>query len=65
MGEMTMINPDAYTVLCFGDSFTHGMPSDDDTYARLAADVRWAGRLQLLFRPRGAVRRRRDGRPGR
>ncbi|GIG59957.1 hydrolase [Longispora fulva] len=43
------IDPDAYTVLCFGDSNTNGIPSDDEDYVRLAADVRWTGRLQALL----------------
>jgi lysophospholipase L1-like esterase len=42
-------NPDATTVLCFGDSNTHGIPSDDPDYVRLPADVRWTGRLQRLL----------------
>jgi lysophospholipase L1-like esterase len=41
-----IINPAAYTVLCFGDSNTNGMPGDDKNYVRLPADVRWTGRLQ-------------------
>jgi lysophospholipase L1-like esterase len=44
-----MTNPAAVTVLCFGDSNTHGAPSDDEDYVRLAADVRWTGRLQRLL----------------
>jgi lysophospholipase L1-like esterase len=42
-------NPAATSILCFGDSNTNGAPSDDEDYARLAADVRWTGRLQLLL----------------
>ncbi|MBB5873360.1 lysophospholipase L1-like esterase [Allocatelliglobosispora scoriae] len=42
-------NSAASKVLCFGDSNTNGIPSDDEDYARLAADVRWTGRLQLLL----------------
>jgi lysophospholipase L1-like esterase len=42
-------DPTTRRVLCFGDSNTHGSPSDDDTYERLPADVRWTGRLQLLL----------------
>jgi lysophospholipase L1-like esterase len=42
-------NPVASTILCFGDSNTHGMPSDDEDYVRLPADVRWTGRLQHLL----------------
>ena len=44
-------DPAATTVLCFGDSNTHGSPSDDPEYARLAADVRWTGQLQALLGP--------------
>ncbi len=44
-----LTNPTAITVLCFGDSNTNGMPSDDEDYVRLAADVRWTGRLQRLL----------------
>lgn len=42
-------NPAARTILCFGDSNTHGDPSDDPDDVRLAADARWTGRLQLLL----------------
>jgi lysophospholipase L1-like esterase len=42
-------NPAARTILCFGDSNTYGDPSDDPENVRLAADVRWTGRLQLLL----------------
>jgi lysophospholipase L1-like esterase len=41
--------PGATTVLCFGDSNTNGIPSDDPEYVRLAADVRWTGQLQNLL----------------
>jgi lysophospholipase L1-like esterase len=41
--------PDAVRVLCFGDSNTHGTPSDDPDYVRLGPDVRWTGRLQRLL----------------
>ncbi len=44
-------DPAATTVLCFGDSNTHGAPSDDPTYTRLAADVRWPGQLQNRLGP--------------
>lgn len=44
-----IINPAAYTVLCFGDSNTNGIPADDEDYVRLPADVRWTGRLQRLL----------------
>ncbi len=43
---VVITNPAANTVLCFGDSNTNGIPSDDDDYVRLPADVRWTGRLQ-------------------
>jgi lysophospholipase L1-like esterase len=46
---MVISNPAASTVLCFGDSNTNGIPSDDANYVRLPADVRWTGRLQLLL----------------
>jgi lysophospholipase L1-like esterase len=39
-------NAAAITVLCFGDSNTNGVPSDDEDYVRLPPDVRWTGRLQ-------------------
>jgi lysophospholipase L1-like esterase len=42
-------SPAATTVLCFGDSNTNGMPSDDENYVRLPPDVRWTGRLQDLL----------------
>jgi lysophospholipase L1-like esterase len=42
-------NPVATRVLCYGDSNTNGMPADDVNYVRLAADVRWTGRLQTLL----------------
>src|SRR5215469_15351546 len=42
-------NPATATVLCFGDSNTNGMPSDDENYIRLQADVRWTGLLQRLL----------------
>jgi lysophospholipase L1-like esterase len=42
-------NPAASPVLCFGDSNTNGIPSDDDNDVRLPADVRWTGRLQRLL----------------
>jgi lysophospholipase L1-like esterase len=34
------------TVLCFGDSNTHGTPGDDPDYVRLAPGVRWPGQLR-------------------
>lgn len=42
-------DPAAKTILCFGDSNTNGIPADDEDYVRLAADVRWTGRLQRLL----------------
>src|SRR5262245_57438449 len=39
-------NAAAITVLCFGDSNTNGVPSDDEDYVRRPPDVRWTGRLQ-------------------
>jgi lysophospholipase L1-like esterase len=39
-------DPAALTVLCFGDSNTHGAPGDDPDYQRLGPDVRWPGQLQ-------------------
>lgn len=42
-------NPAATRILCYGDSNTHGIASDPEDDARLAADVRWTGRLQLLL----------------
>jgi lysophospholipase L1-like esterase len=44
-------DPAARTVLCFGDSNTHGAPSEDPEYVRLPADVRWPGQLQALLGP--------------
>lgn len=44
-----LTNPAARRVLCFGDSNTHGAPSDDPDYVRLGPDVRWTGRLQRLL----------------
>jgi lysophospholipase L1-like esterase len=42
-------DPGAVRVLCFGDSNTHGAPSDDPDYVRLGPDFRWTGRLQRLL----------------
>lgn len=39
----------ARTLLCFGDSNTHGTPGDDPEYIRLPPDVRWPGRLRTLL----------------
>ena len=38
------INPNAATILCYGDSNTYGQKPDKS--GRYAADVRWTGRLQ-------------------
>lgn len=51
-------DPAAATVLCFGDSNTHGYPAQDPgepVLDRLPADVRWTGRLQRLLGPRWHV----------
>jgi lysophospholipase L1-like esterase len=48
-------DPTAITVLCFGDSNTHGAPSDDPAYVRLGPDVRWTGQLQDRLGPGYAV----------
>ena len=42
-------DPGAVRILCFGDSNTHGAPSDDPDYVRLAADQRWTGLLQGIL----------------
>ncbi|MGW4370302.1 GDSL-type esterase/lipase family protein [Nocardia takedensis] len=42
-----IVNPAAFTILCFGDSNTFGQPSDRS--GRWPADVRWTGRLQQLL----------------
>ncbi|MGN2642358.1 GDSL-type esterase/lipase family protein [Nocardia takedensis] len=39
-----IINPAAFTILCFGDSNTFGQPADRS--GRWPADQRWTGRLQ-------------------
>lgn len=39
-----IVNPNAYTVLCFGDSNTFGQRSEEP--GRWPSDVRWTGRLQ-------------------
>ncbi|MFI6220116.1 GDSL-type esterase/lipase family protein [Nocardia salmonicida] len=39
-----IVNPDAFTVLCFGDSNTFGQPAEGR--GRWPVDVRWTGRLQ-------------------
>ncbi|MBF6340656.1 hypothetical protein IU450_32885 [Nocardia abscessus] len=42
-----IVNPTAFTILCFGDSNTFGQP--DEGRGRWPADVRWTGRLQQLL----------------
>jgi lysophospholipase L1-like esterase len=42
-----IVNPAAFTVLCFGDSNTFGQPSEGR--GRWPVDVRWTGRLQQLL----------------
>ena len=44
-----IVDPGVVRILCFGDSHTHGTPSDDPDYARLPADRRWTGVLQNLL----------------
>ncbi|MEU7631478.1 GDSL-type esterase/lipase family protein [Nocardia sp. NPDC049220] len=42
-----IVNPAAFTILCFGDSNTFGQPSEGR--GRWPADVRWTGQLQQLL----------------
>ncbi|WP_051163478.1 GDSL-type esterase/lipase family protein [Nocardia brevicatena] len=42
-----IVNPSAFTILCFGDSNTFGQPSEKR--GRWPIDVRWTGRLQQLL----------------
>ncbi|MGQ4600382.1 GDSL-type esterase/lipase family protein [Nocardia sp. R6R-6] len=42
-----IVNPSAFTVLCFGDSNTFGQPSEGR--GRWPVDVRWTGRLQQIL----------------
>ncbi|MEU9041519.1 MULTISPECIES: GDSL-type esterase/lipase family protein [unclassified Kitasatospora] len=42
-------NPDALTVLCFGDSNTYGQRSEQVELGRWPVDVRWTGQLQCLL----------------
>ena len=44
-----LTNPDAVTVLCYGDSNTYGYPAEDIGVERWPVDVRWTGRLQRLL----------------
>ncbi|MGY1943907.1 GDSL-type esterase/lipase family protein [Nocardia asiatica] len=39
-----IVNPAAFTILCFGDSNTFGQPAEGR--GRLPADIRWTGLLQ-------------------
>ncbi|PSR66616.1 hypothetical protein C8258_18915 [Nocardia sp. MDA0666] len=42
-----IVNPSAFTVLCFGDSNTFGQPSEGR--GRWPVDVRWTGQLQQIL----------------
>ncbi len=42
-----IVNPAAFTILCFGDSNTFGQPSGER--GRWPVDVRWTGRLQQIL----------------
>lgn len=42
-----IVNPSAFTILCFGDSNTFGQPSNGR--GRWPADVRWTGQLQQIL----------------
>lgn len=42
-----IVNPAAFTILCFGDSNTFGQPSEGR--GRWPVDVRWTGRLQQIL----------------
>ncbi|APE34834.1 hypothetical protein BOX37_13745 [Nocardia mangyaensis] len=42
-----IVNPAAFTVLCFGDSNTFGQP--DEGRGRLPSDARWTGKLQQIL----------------
>ncbi|GAA2266690.1 SGNH/GDSL hydrolase family protein [Kitasatospora cystarginea] len=42
-------NPNAVTVLCYGDSNTNGQRADTVEEVRWPADVRWTGQLQELL----------------
>jgi lysophospholipase L1-like esterase len=48
-------NPDAATVLCYGDSNTNGQRTEEVRKGRLPAGTRWTGRLQRLLGERYAV----------
>ncbi|MEU4430022.1 GDSL-type esterase/lipase family protein [Nocardia rhamnosiphila] len=42
-----IVNPTAFTILCFGDSNTFGQPAEER--GRWPVDVRWTGRLQQIL----------------
>lgn len=42
-------DPDAVTVLCYGDSNTNGQPAEEVNEGRWPANVRWPGQLQILL----------------
>ncbi|MGW5383546.1 GDSL-type esterase/lipase family protein [Nocardia sp. NPDC003963] len=42
-----IVNPSAFTILCFGDSNTFGQPAEER--GRWPVDVRWTGRLQKIL----------------
>ncbi|MEV6523417.1 GDSL-type esterase/lipase family protein [Longispora sp. NPDC051575] len=42
-------NPHAITVLCYGDSNTHGERAEEQDLGRWPADVRWTGQVQNLL----------------
>jgi lysophospholipase L1-like esterase len=42
-------NPNAKTVLCYGDSNTWGQNDDKNYAGRYASNVRWTGKLQALL----------------
>ncbi|TQF01933.1 hypothetical protein E6W39_06195 [Kitasatospora acidiphila] len=44
-----LTNPDALTVLCFGDSNTYGQRSEQVELGRWPVDMRWTGQLQRLL----------------
>ncbi|WP_026212296.1 GDSL-type esterase/lipase family protein [Longispora albida] len=46
-----ILNPAARTIVCFGDSNTHGHPADDSHDGRWPADQRWTGQLQAQLGP--------------
>ncbi|WP_328393709.1 GDSL-type esterase/lipase family protein [Nocardia sp. NBC_00416] len=42
-----IVDPTAFTILCFGDSNTFGQPAEER--GRWPVDVRWTGRLQQIL----------------